>query len=268
MTRIPHALRVTPTIARVAWSDLVAYRAEMVVWVLTAILPLFLLALWDAVLAEGDVAGFGRDEVARYFAATLLVRQLTGNWIAWELAYEIRQGQLSARLLRPLHPLWSAYIWALAALPWRIVILSPLLIGLALVRPELLAWPSPLHSVAFVVSVALAFTLSFLVQATFGALAFFIDKADGAFGVWFAVWTVASGYVAPLAFFPSTVVAAFRWLPFRSMLGVPVEMLAGLLPVQALAPALFVQAAWVLLAAATLRAVWAAGLARYGAFGA
>ncbi len=268
MNRLPHALRVTPTIARVAWSDLVAYRAEMVVWVLTAILPLFLLALWDAVLVDGDVAGFGRDDVARYFAATLLVRQLTGNWIAWELAYEIRQGQLSARLLRPLHPLWAAYVWAVAALPWRIVILSPLLIALALARPELLAWPSTAHASAFVVSVALAFTLSFLVQATFGSLAFFIDKADGAFGVWFAVWTVASGYVAPLAFFPASVVAALRWLPFRSMLGTPVEMLAGVLPKDALGMALAVQAAWVLVALMVLRAVWRAGLARYGAFGA
>jgi ABC-2 type transport system permease protein len=247
---------------------MVAYRAEMVVWVLTATLPLFLLALWDAVLVDGSVAGFGRAEIARYFAATLLVRQLTGHWIAWELAYEIRQGQLSARLLRPLHPLWSAYVWAIAAQPWRVAILSPLLVVLTFWRPELLAWPGAPHAAAFVVSVFLAFTLSFLVQATFGSLAFFIDKADGAFGVWFAVWTVASGYVAPLAFFPDAVVTAFRWLPFRAMLGVPVEILAGVLPDEALLPALAGQAAWVAVGWWTLDRVWRAGLARYGAFGA
>ena len=48
------ALRALPTLMRVGVSQAVAYRAEMLVWVLTTTMPLIMLPLWHAVAEEVD----------------------------------------------------------------------------------------------------------------------------------------------------------------------------------------------------------------------
>lgn len=261
-------LRALPEIARVSVARHVAYRSEMTIWILTSLLPLIMLALWNAVAADGPIAGFSQDDVARYFVATLVCRQLTGAWVIWELSYMIRMGTLSPQLLRPYPPLLVQAVWMLMAMPFRLAILSPVLIGLVAWRPDLFAWPSPQAMLLFPVSIGLAWLTNFLVQSAFGLLSFWVDKSDGLFGVWQAVWALLSGYVAPMAFFPDAWRAVLDWLPFRAMLAVPVELLGGFLdPAEAVGD-VALQVLWVAVGLVLVNAMWTAGLRRYGAFGA
>lgn len=257
-----------PTLLRVGFAGVVAYRAEMAIWVLSATMPLIMLALWNAVAADGAVAGFGQVEFARYFAATLVVRQLTGAWILWQLNYEIRTGRLSPLLLRPVNPLWYEGATMLAAMPFRMVILAPLLGALLWWRPELLAIPSAAAFALFLVSVFLAWVLSFLVQALFGMIAFWLDQSQGLYGVWFATWSLLSGYVAPMDVLPDAIRPVVDWLPFRGMLAVPVELLGGFLTWREALPEIGVQLGWVVALTALAVFTWRRGLRRYGAYGA
>lgn len=262
------AWRALPTLLRVSTADHIAYRAEMTIWILTSTLPLFMLALWNAVVRDGAIAGFGPVEMARYFTATLIVRQLTGVWVMWELSYNIRTGRLSGQLLRPLHPLFMHAVWMVTALPFRILILSPIVVALVAWRPDLLAWPGWGGLALFGLSTALAFTMSFLIQCWFGTLSFWLDKSDGLFGVWFSTWMVASGYLAPLDLFPAWARQILALLPFRAMLAVPVEILGGFVsPREALAD-VAVQAVWVVLMGTLVQVTWRRGVRRYGAYGA
>lgn len=261
-------LRALPDLARVSVARHIAYRAEMTIWILMATLPLVMLAMWNAVAADGPVAGYGQAEMARYFVAGLIVRQLTGSWVVWELSFSIRQGRLSAQLLRPMNPLLPHAVWMITALPFRVAILSPIVIGVIAWRPDLLALPSLSAATLFVVSCALAWLLGFLVQCVFGLLSFWLDKSDGMFGVWFAAWALLSGYVAPLDVFPESMATALRWMPFRSMHATPVELLGGFLdPADALAD-VAIQIGWCAVAWALVAVLWRRGLVRYGAFGA
>lgn len=257
-----------PTMMRVSAADHFAYRAEMVIWILTSILPLFMLALWNAVVADGAIAGFGQAEMARYFAATLVCRQLTGSWVVWELSFAIRTGRLSTWLLRPISPLWVYAVWMVTAMPYRIVILSPVVAALAWSRPDLLAWPGWAAFGLFCVSISLAWLMNFLIQCLIATVAFWLDKTDGLFGLWFAAWSVASGYLAPLALFPESVRTVLDLLPFRFMLALPVELLGGFVtPDEALGP-IGLQLGWTAVMIVALTAAWRRGLRRYGAFGA
>lgn len=261
-------LRALPDLVRLSVARVVAWRAEMAIWILTTTLPLVMLALWDAVAADGPVAGLGQPEVARYFAATLVVRQLTGAWIAWQLEWEIRTGGLSPRLLRPVNPIAHDAVLTAAAVPFRMLVLTPILALLVLWRPELWAWPGWAGFGLFLVSAALAWALSFLVQVLFGLLSFWLDKSMGLFAVYYSVWALLSGYVAPMALFPAWARGAMDLLPFRGTLAVPVELLGGFLrPADAL-PDLAVQAGWVVVLGGVAAWAWRAGIRRYGAFGA
>lgn len=261
-------LRALPTLVKVSFARHVAYRAEMTIWILTATLPLIMLALWNAVVGEGTIAGFGQDEVARYFVATLVVRQVTGAWIVWELSWSIRQGTLSPKLLRPFHPLVEWAVWVLVAIPFRLLVLAPILAALVAWRPGLLAVPSPVAAVQLALALAIAWLLAYLVQCAFGLLAFWLDKSDGLFEMWMAVWGLLSGYVAPLAFFPETAQVVLRVLPFRAMLGLPVELLGGFVDPATAWADLAVGAAWAGGAWALVAVLWRRGLVRYGAVGA
>jgi ABC-type uncharacterized transport system permease subunit len=127
-------LRAVPTLLRVGLADAVAYRAEFLVWLLSTNMPLVMLALWSAVARDGPVGRFGQEEFVAYYLAALVVRLLTGAWVIWELNFEIRQGTLSFRLLRPVHPLVAYAAENVAAVPLRLVLSLPVTLLLTSVR--------------------------------------------------------------------------------------------------------------------------------------
>lgn len=258
-------LAAAPTLFRIAFSEIVAYRAEMVIWVLSATLPLVMLGFWNAAAADGPLAGYGQAEFARYFTVTLVVRHLTAVWLAWELNFMIRQGSLSPWLLRPVSYLWWNLAESLAAWPMRLVVLVPLVGGLVLWRPEVLFLPDLPHLLLGGLAILLGLLVQYCIHCVFGMLAFWVDQSLGLLQGWFAIWSLMSGYLVPMALLPRAVQTASRWLPFRATLGVPVEILLG-----APNPALDIgyQLVWLAILAVAARGMWTLGLRRYGAFGA
>jgi ABC-2 type transport system permease protein len=261
-------LRAVPDLLRVGFASIVAYRAEMVIWVLTASLPLIMLALWNAVAMGRPIAGYDQDALARYFAVTLVVRQLSAAWLVWILSYEIRMGALSAKLLKPVHPLVHHGVTMMSALPFRAVVLLPMVIGLIAWRPELVAWPGGAALVLGGFAIGVAFLMNFCVQALFGMLGFWVDKTDSVFGAWFSLWLVLSGYIAPLSMYPEWAQTPIRLSPFRGMLGLPVELLAGEVSASDGLVELAIQLGWLGLLLLAVRGMWRVGVKRYGAFGA
>lgn len=268
MRSLGHLWRAAPDLARVSIAGVVAYRAEMVIWILTTLLPLIMLALWTAVAGDGPVAGYSEVSFARYFMVTLLVRQLSSVWLVWELNYEIRSGRLSNKLLKPMHPLLQHAAEMIASVPFRALVTLPIFAVILTLRPELWLTPSPAALVLFSASMILAWVINFLVQALFATFAFWIDKTDALFGVWFGLWSLLSGYLAPLALFPAPLVPWLTLLPFRGMLGLPVEILGGFVTPSDALPEVFVQAVWVSVLFVLVQLFWSRGLVRYGAYGA
>ena len=119
------------TLLRVAVADLVAYRAQFFIWALTTNMPLIMLGVWNAVVAEAPLGQWGQTRFIQYYLTTMMVRLLVSNWVVWELTMAIRQGTLALRLLRPLHPLAAYSAEQLAAIPLRIVIILPIVFPIA-----------------------------------------------------------------------------------------------------------------------------------------
>jgi ABC-2 type transport system permease protein len=268
MSAAGRAARAMPGLLRVGFAEVVTYRAEMVIWFLTSTMPLVMLLVWDRVAEGGPVSGQDQASLARYFTTTLVVRQLTGAWVVWELNAQIRTGRLSAGLLRPVHPLAAMAAEHLAALPMRILVLGPMVGLIGLWRPDALGLPEPAMLALLLPSLALAWTLHFVVQAAVGCLAFFHEQSLGVWSIVGSLYVVCAGYMFPLSVLPADLAGALRVGPLFSMLGVPVELAAGQLRGGAALGAVALQAAWVGLAALGLAVVWRAGVRRYEAFGA
>jgi ABC-2 type transport system permease protein len=262
-----HAARAFPTLFRVGLAEIVAYRAEFLVWILTTNMPLVMLAIWHAVAADGPVGRFDQREFTAYYLGVLAVRLLTSTWVVWQMSMEIRDGTLSSRLLRPIHPIFAYAAQHLAGVPMRALVISPILAIMIAAAGDRIALRSPALVAIFLASLLGAWLLIFFTMVLVGALAFFVDSAIAVFELWLAVHAIFSGYLIPLEALPSWIGRAAAALPFRFMLGFPVEVLIGLLGPAAALRQLAVQWGYVLMLYALAMLVWRTGLRRFNAFG-
>ncbi|HVV81815.1 MAG TPA: hypothetical protein VHE35_02005, partial [Kofleriaceae bacterium] len=65
------SLRAMPTMLRVGLAETIAYRAEMIVWILTTTMPLVMLALWTSVAAEAPFQQFTQADFVAYYLGAL-----------------------------------------------------------------------------------------------------------------------------------------------------------------------------------------------------
>ncbi|MET0594707.1 MAG: ABC-2 family transporter protein [Polyangiaceae bacterium] len=260
------ALSAYPTLLRIGFAGAIAYRAEMLVWMLTMTMPFVSLALWSAVAADAPIGRFDQKNFVAYFVSTIVVRQLSGSWVVWEMIQEIKSGALASRLLKPIHPLIVYSADNLAAIPLRMVFSTPLAIIVLLSGGASL--PHTLYgALAFLLSLFGAWVITFFVMVVVGSLSFFIESSISIFDIWLVFFMLFSGYLVPLELFPSWARDIAYVLPFRYTLGFPVEILIGMSNDAEIARGLAIQAAYGVGSAVVALTMWSAGVRRYSAFG-
>jgi ABC-2 type transport system permease protein len=260
-------LRAYPTLLAIGLKEAIAYRAEFVVWMLTMTMPLVMLAITSAMAREGAVGRFDPDAFTAYYLATLIVRQMSGSWVVWEMIREIKEGTLSLRLVRPMHPLVGYSAESLAAIPMRALVSLPLAaIALAVVGAERLThdWVVLL---CFGASIVGAFVLNFAVSATVGVLGLFLESSIAIWELWLGGFMIFSGYLLPLELFPPWLERLARLLPFPYLQAVPVEILTGVHGRASALRALGWQWGYATVAVLLLLSLWKRGIRRFQAYG-
>jgi len=255
---------------KTAFAAMLQYRAALVIWMISQVLePVIYLIVWTSVTqaSGGKVGGYTRSDFAAYFLVLMLVNHLTYTWIMYEYDYRVRQGSLSASLLRPIHPIHSDIADNLSS---KIVSTPGLLlvsIVLAVIfRPtiHILPWAT----IAAVPAIVLAFLVRFLIEWMLALVAFWTTRVNAINQMYFVVLLFLSGQIAPLSLYPRVVQVVASVLPFRWMVSFPVELILGnLTPHQALI-GFAAQAGWLAAALFCVRATWRAGVRQYSAVGA
>jgi len=261
-------LRATPALLRIGLAETVAYRAEFLVWMLTTTMPLVMLGLWTSVAHEAPFRGFAERDFLAYYLGMLIVRNLTGSWVVWQINEEIRSGTLSMRLLRPLHPFIGYATTHISAMPLRALLALPITVVILLTSARDVLADTAFDYLLFVVSILGAWVLTFAVLVVIGAIAFWIQRSFGIFDVYLGVLSILSGYLVPIALLPGWLQSIAEHSPFRYMLSLPVEILIS--RVEGLEAAGLVGLQWVYAsgAVAIAFAVWTAGVRRFEAYGA
>lgn len=267
MRAIVRALRAYPTLLRIGLAEAIAYRAEMFVWMLSMTMPLVMLALWSAVAESGSIGRFGQSTFTAYFLGTLVVRQLSGSWVVWEMIYAIREGTFSMRLLRPIHPLVALSAESFAALPMRAFLTSPIIILVIGITDGEHLVSGTGNTLLFFAAMAGAWLLNFTISAIIGTLAMFFQSTMAIWDVWMGSFMLLSGYLVPLELFPAWLERFARISPFAYLQAVPVEILTGLRAGQAAQVAVLAQWMWVAGMMIVLSFLWRRAIRHYEAFG-
>lgn len=246
------------------------YRVAMMIWMLDIVIsPVIYMVVWSSVArsSAGSVGGYTPSDFAAYYIVLMIAMHVTQIWHMWEYEYNIREGILSSKLLRPIHPIHEDVAQNISYKLLMLTVLVPTVIVLTLVFQPTLNTPL-WAALAFLPALALGAAVSFLAGWTLAMAAFWTTRIFAINQLYFVAVFFFSGQLAPLDIMPDYVQRLANLLPFRWMLGFPVELFQGRLTPESALTGLMVQGVWIGALLVVIRFVWRAAMRRYSAVGA
>jgi ABC-2 type transport system permease protein len=259
-----------PALLRAFWARALQERIQVVIWVLTGTYPLVMMAVWIKLAQQngGDIRGFAVSDFIGYYLGVVWLRRITHVWVLSDYEQPIRSGELSPLLLRPLHYMHQVFAQIVAIRFLNLLIAGAIVAVVAILSPGQQFDLRLGNLLLFGLAIAIGFVFEFLLQSIVGSFAFWTTQVYRIFDSIFFFKSFLGGMVVPLTLLPQAVQDVAYWLPFRSSMALPVEILTGKIALVNAAQGLAIGAAWVLLLLFITRWIWARGVRAYGAVGA
>lgn len=227
--------------------------------------------LWRAVFIErgGGMHGYDYGAMIYYYLLTILVSNLvTPTEDEWQIAADIRDGQINSFLTKPLS--YLAYRFSLflsSRLVYTIVTILPIAVIFYVFRGYI-TLPRDAGTWAIsLVSLALAAAMQFFITYSLAMMAFWLLEISTIVFIVYSFEYFLGGQMFPVDIMPAAVQAVMKWLPFYYELFCPIAIFLGRLRGAEMIGALAIQIAWVLLTWAIARLMWRRGLGHYQAVG-
>jgi ABC-2 type transport system permease protein len=227
--------------------------------------------IWGAIFeAKGsDINNFNRASVVYYFLLVLVLDSLiTPGDDEWQVAADIRDGQMNAFLIKPMNYLvYRLVLFVSNRLLYTLVTLPVLIIIFAAFHTYLV-WPSSWATwFLTVISVILAGAIQFLIAYSVALFAFWMLEISTVVFIIYSFEYFLSGHMFPIGFLPPEMQTVLRFLPFPYELYFPISIFMGKVHGAALWEGLLIQSCWVLIIAFGANTLWQLGLKKYQAVG-
>ena len=258
------ALRIARALFISQYALMLEFRAEILLWALSGVMPLLMFSLWSSAPA-GAAAGISPQAFARYFLAAFVVRQFTVVWVVYAFEEDNLLGRLSPLLLQPLPLVWRYAAAHLAEQATRLPFVIVMVALFFLAVPDAVWIPSPARLLLALLAAHLGFWLNFLLQHAITMLCFWSERASALERFLFMPYLFLSGMLAPLDLYPEAVRRFALLTPFPSMLYVPAQLASGG-AIDALS-AFRTVALWLAVLIPLNLLLWRAGVRRYAAMG-
>lgn len=248
------------------------YRVNYLTRTLFSFIPLFaMLSLWRTIYVgkESAIAGYTLAQMISYYLLVAVVDVLTAvNEDDWQIAADIREGNISQFLLKPVDYVWFRLsLFISGRIAYMAVALIPLAIFIACFGRYFVLPPDGLTFIVFCLSLVLTALLQFFLSYAMAMLAFWVLEVSTFIFILFAFEYLASGHLFPLDILPAPLKQALFFTPFPYQLYFPVGIYMGKIAGTELVRGLCIQTGWVLVAYAFARFMWRRGVRHYGAFG-
>jgi ABC-2 type transport system permease protein len=247
----------------------VQYRVGTYFWMLGMVAePIVYLVVWTTIAEEqgGAVQGITVGEFAAYYIVWTLVRNMNIVFTPYGWEWRIREGELSAALLRPLHPLHDDLAsfagWKFATiLAWL-----PVAAVLWLAFDPVLD-PSLLEVGVFLVAIWGAYLIRTMFLSMLGMITFWTTRVSAIFELAIAAELLLSGRLVPLPLMPDWAEQLAKFLPFMWTFYFPIAALVGDFSTAELLGGLAAQVLWILVLTGLTMVTWRYAVRRYSAVG-
>ena len=227
--------------------------------------------IWRAMFDSrgASIAGYEYGSMVFYFLMTLLVDSLaTPTEDEWQIAADIREGQISSIIIKPVN--YLAYRLCLFG-SYRLLYTAITAVPIALIffcfREHITLPRDPLTWLIFPASVTMAALIQFFIAYSLAMLAFWILEISTVVFILYSFEYFLSGHIFPLDIMPASFQAVLKWLPFTYEMFFPVAVFLEKVRGAELWSGLAIQAVWVLATFALARLMWSRGVRHYQAAG-
>ena len=270
MSRVVRALRVYRALLLAQLQLASQYRLSMFLYVLFSFMrPVIFLAAWTAVAVArgGSVNGFAPSDFAAYYVGLIVVNQIVFSWNQYDFEIQVRLGQLSPQLVRPLHPIHYAVAENIIWKTFTAIALVPVIVAIVLTFDVRFRF-EPWQLLVFPPAVLLAAGIQFFLGWCVASAAFWTTRVHAVSTLFDRTAFIFAGQIVPLALLPGVLGQIAYVLPFGYIYGVPTDILRGGHDLPTSLLLIGAQAVWLVLAVLAYRAVWNAGLRAYTGVGA
>ncbi len=249
-----------------------AYRVNFVFRAVFNLIPMVaIISMWQAIYAgkTGEVGNYTLAAMVTYYVLVAIVEALTAvTEDDWQIAAEIKDGQISQFLTRPLDYLhYRLCLFISGRVVYAAAAVLPVGFFVFWHREQLLALPDLGTLVAFGASVVMSAILQFLLSYLVAMLAFWVVEISTFVFILMALERLASGQLFPLDLLPGAMMKVLMWTPFPYGSYFPVSIYLGRLSGGYLAQGLLLQACWLAAVYGLARWVWQRGLKAYTVVG-
>jgi ABC-2 type transport system permease protein len=261
-------------VVNVGMQNTLVYRVNFLFRACFGLIPLMAtIYLWRAIFASNpdspEVAGYTLAGMTSYYLLATIVDALTA--VAeddWQIAAEIKDGNISQFLLKPIDYLtYRLCLFGAGRIMYTAVAALPVVLFVVVQRSYFLRPPDGLTCAVFLVSILLTALLQFFMSYTMALLAFWVLEVSTFIFILFAFEYIAGGHLFPLDILPPALADVLSLTPFPYQLYFPVSVYLGRVTGDALWRGLLIQAFWVVALYALARLVWHRGIRRYSAVG-
>jgi ABC-2 type transport system permease protein len=245
------------------------YRAANYLWMIGMVAePVIYLVVWTTIAEEhgGEVQGIPVGVFAAYYIVWTLVRNMNIVFTPYGWEWRIREGMLSAALLRPLHPLHDD-IAGFAG--WKfVVILMWLPVAAVLwVAFDPVLDPSALEVGVFAVAIWGAYLIRTMFLSLLGMITFWTTRVSAIFELAIALELLLSGRLVPLTVMPGWAQDIAAVLPFQWTFYFPIWTLVGDFSTAELLGGLAAQAVWIAILTGLTMIVWRFAIRHFSSVG-
>ena len=250
------------------------YRFNFLARTVFGFLPLIaILFVWRTIYAgKGPGAMIGTytlAEMISYYLLATIVDALTAvNEDDWQIAADIKDGNISQFVLKPIDYLtYRLFLFFSGRITYLAVAAVPLTIFVLCLRQYFVLPPNWPTFGLFLVSTFLTALLQFFISYTMAMLAFWVLEVSTFIFIVFAFEYIASGHMFPLDILPKGLAQILQLTPFPYQMYFPVSLYLGKISNGELLRGLLIQSCWVTAAYGLARLMWQRGLKKYSAVG-
>ncbi len=253
------------TAYRASLSTFLQYRLNLVLYTVGHTITLTALYfLWRAIYHSGYALGeYTFEQILSYYFLIALLR-LTINestGMAFQVTNDIREGQVTAFLVKPFSYPINKYLDVLARTTLNISVVIPLVVVVNLVLGLSAYLP---HGIAVfyglawcVLAIALYIVLYFLIAS----LSFWLDRAESYIYATIVMSNFFNGSLIPLDAFPTWFITLSDWLPFKYLMFLPIQAFLGRYTFDF--PTIIIGLIWLLILSTAAGLTWRRGLTQY-----
>jgi ABC-2 type transport system permease protein len=257
-----------PALLRTSVLLALAYRGRLLLWFVGGLFPFLLMAVWLTVVDGGGAPpGWTSGEFVGYYVAAAVVYSFTSSSLIWLWDSDLRTGELSARMLRPVEPVHQYVASQAGTGAVSGALLVPVVVVVALTVPDLGFELGAPRIAAVLAAALLAFGVATAMAAVWALFGFWTTQTANVWMLWWGLGSLASGWVAPLELMPDWLADLGHVLPFWYAMGFPVELALGRLDGAATARGFAIGFGWLLVFVLAHRPLWRAGVRRFQVVG-